>query len=115
MAKKEYVLIPDDVIPVRKDEWVEKGGLIIILHKKWRGNKWYHKLLKKIFPDTIRIRLDDIGSEVWRLMDGKRNVGEIAEALESKFGERVKPVRARLTVFFMKMFKGDMVEFRRSP
>ena len=51
----------------------------------------------------IKIKLDDIGSEIWLLCDGKRTVGEIAELAKEKFQERIEPRYERLGVFFRQL------------
>ena len=43
-----------------------------------------------------RIRLDDVGSYAWLLMDGSTDVRELAELVGAQFGDRVEPVGQRL-------------------
>lgn len=43
-----------------------------------------------------RIRLDEVGSQVWRLLDGSRTVGEVAGLLRRELGERVEPAEERV-------------------
>lgn len=42
------------------------------------------------------LRLDEVGSFAWRLLDGEHTVGEVAEALRERFGEAVEPAEERL-------------------
>jgi hypothetical protein len=43
-----------------------------------------------------RIRLDAIGSFVWRQLDGQQTVAEIAQKLRAEFGDKVEPAEGRL-------------------
>lgn len=47
------------------------------------------------FLSSRRIRLDERSSRVWHLLDGKRSVAEIAEALREEFGDEVEPAEER--------------------
>lgn len=43
-----------------------------------------------------RIRLDDVGSYAWLLMDGSTDVRKLAELVVAQFGDQVEPVGQRL-------------------
>jgi hypothetical protein len=43
--------------------------------------------------------LDEIGSSVWNMFDGKSSLLEIGKKLSSKFGDRVEPLYPRLAQF----------------
>jgi len=43
-----------------------------------------------------RIRLDDVGSYAWLLMDGGTDVRRLVELVREEFGDRVEPVGERL-------------------
>lgn len=57
------------------------------------------------------IRLDDLGSEAWRLLDGRRTVGEVhAELVRRRPGEA--DLAARLGKFLGAMVSHHMVRLR---
>jgi hypothetical protein len=58
-----------------------------------------------------RIRLDDIGSEVWRLLDGTRTVQHIATILRSRFGDRVEPAEERVGHLVRVLHREDLVAY----
>lgn len=61
-------------------------------------NRAAQRLLKK--PRVSYIHLDEIGSFVWPLMDGRKNIIELGAAVEEHFGEKAYPLYERLAEFF---------------
>ena len=47
----------------------------------------------------FNVNLDQYGTAVWRLFDGKLTVREIGEILKTRFGDTVEPLYARLAAF----------------
>ena len=86
-------------------------GTVEILIPRY-GNNAMGRLLKRVLNDRpVRIHLDDIGTSVWHLCDGHRNVHEIGQSLQAKFGERIEPVYDRLETFLKQMNKADLIEW----
>ena len=61
-------------------------------------NRIFQKLFKK--PKISYIHLDEFGSNVFQLIDGKRNIIEIGRLFKEKFGDDVEPLYERLAKFF---------------
>ena len=55
------------------------------------------KLFKK--PRISQIHLDEMGNFIWPLMDGERNLIEIAEPVKAEFGEKAEPLYNRLVQY----------------
>ena len=55
------------------------------------------KLFKK--PRISQIHLDEMGNFIWPLMDGERNLIEIAELVKAEFGEKAEPMYNRLVKY----------------
>lgn len=55
------------------------------------------KLFKK--PRISQIHLDEMGNFIWPLMDGERNLIEIAELVKAEFGEKAEPLYNRLVKY----------------
>ena len=55
------------------------------------------KLFKK--PRISQIHLDEMGNFIWPLMDGERNLIEIAEVVKAEFGEKAEPLYNRLVQY----------------
>jgi hypothetical protein len=68
------------------------------------------RLARRLGLHDYRVHLDDVGSYVWDLLDGRRTVGELAAAVERRFGPRVDPVDERLPRFLQQMRRARMIE-----
>ena len=90
------------MIPVRNPEiaWTtdEAGIVTLEIENKGVANRIAQKLLKK--PKITYIHLDENGSFVWPLIDGKRTVADIAQLVDAHFGDAAKPLYERLVKFF---------------
>lgn len=91
-----------DMIPVRNPEinWTtdESGIVTLEIENKGVANRIAQKLLKK--PKITYIHLDENGSFVWPLIDGRKTVMDIAALVDEHFGEKAKPLYERLVRFF---------------
>ncbi|MBQ2675924.1 MAG: PqqD family protein [Clostridia bacterium] len=61
-------------------------------------NRIAQKLFKK--PKISYIHLDEMGSFVWPVIDGERNIVEIGKLVDEHFGETAHPLYERLAKFF---------------
>ena len=90
-----------ELIPIRvKDQdWKEdEDGLVkIIIHRNGLLEKIVRPFVKS--PKTMTIDLDGLGSCVWKAIDGKKTVGEIAEEVKQQFGEDAEPLYERLATY----------------
>ncbi len=62
----------------------------------------------------IRIKLDQFGSQTWRLIDGKTNVGGIAEQLNREPPEKLEPAEEtpeRVTKFLAMLYQQRYISF----
>ena len=52
-----------------------------------RQDTWRVKLLSRVFyiPKERKITLDEVGSEVWQMCNGRNSVGEMIEDLADKY------------------------------
>ena len=69
------------------------------------------KMVRFIFkkPDMSTISLDELGSYVWRMIDGKNTVYDIARRVESYYGEEAYPIYDRLVVYINHLKKNDLI------
>jgi hypothetical protein len=87
----------------------DEGGNVRLLVPRFRA-RWMQWLQKRLRKPHIRVSLDEIGSVVWGLIDGRRTVVEIGEELERRFGERIRPTNERLGFFFGMLRRNKFVE-----
>lgn len=78
----------------------EPGQVIVVRHNKGI----YNKIAQLIFsrPELSYVRLDDMGSYVWGLIDGQRTVYDIALKVSGRYGQDAEPLYDRL-VQYMKI------------
>jgi superoxide dismutase len=62
----------------------------------------------------IRIRLEEHGTAVWNLIDGKRTVGEITAALAQHFNEE-ENYEYRITNYLSQLQGQGFIKIERSP
>jgi hypothetical protein len=92
-----------------------EGGLLVLLRPKFMTGPFARLLQPRIPKKFFRVQLDDVGSCVWRSIDGARTVGEIAELLFAEFGERVEPRYQRCSRFVHSLHQGAMIAFVEPP
>lgn len=98
--------------PIRRLEWHEEDGRAIVLRPRLGESKIGRKLAHMLgFPD-YRIRLDELGTAVWKWCDGKSTASEIAAKMKGQFGSKVDPAEERLQTFILQMSRARMIEVR---
>ena len=99
--------------PVRLLEWdEEKNGIITVRKPKFHSD-WAMKLFSPILKGKeFKIKLDELGSVVWKNCDGKKTVNEIGQLLGEHFGPDIEPIYERLNKFLMQLYRGKFIEIR---
>ena len=98
-----------NVYPVRNCNHELNNGFVTILFIKKKLNLIERIFFKKISSKPYKIDLDEIGSFVWNLCDGKKTVEEITEISKRNFGERIEPAEERVEKFIRQMNKNKLV------
>lgn len=78
---------------------VDKDNIVNILQKQDHKVQKFFRKLKFRIPEYKRISLDEFGSWIFLQIDGKKNVQDIGESLEAKYGDKVHPLYERLLLF----------------
>lgn len=101
-----------DVVPVHNDSILshKEGGCCVLSLPRFK-NKWMQKHLipRKISP-YVRVTLEEHGSAVWELIDGKKNVSEIIDAMEEYFRNE-ESYEARVTAFLTQLNRDGLIKF----
>lgn len=92
-------------------DWYEEEDRVVLhIH---RAQTWKTRLLGVFFPlpEDRRVALDAIGTDVWRMLDGKATLGQIARAVANKY--KLSPREAELSVqqFFKELGRRGYVGF----
>lgn len=109
--KEKYNLL--DIIPYKAGhiitEW--EGELAIIAFPRFK-TKWAAKyLLPKRMSPLIRVRLEEHGTAVWTLIDGKRTVRDIINLMAEHFGG-AENYQSRVTTYLAQLQKDGFVKYR---
>ena len=103
-----------DAIPVRCDhiltEW--EGDYAVISYPRFKY-EWMRRLLlpKSMSPD-IHVRLEEHGTAVWELIDGKSTVREIIEKLADHFHHEAG-YESRITIYLSQMQKDGFIKLMK--
>ena len=104
MKKKENVIDKNylEFIPERNSllAWKTDNKGIVTLDVENTG--FFNRLAQKCFnrPKYTHVHLDKLGSFVWPLIDGKKNIIELGKEVDAHFGEEAAPLYERLAKFF---------------
>ena len=116
MKKKKEVISSNylEKIPMRKEgiDWDKREEGKVTLHIKNTGlmNKIAQKLFKK--PEVSHIYLDEIGSFVWPILDGNKDIIALGELVKAEFGEKAEPLYERLAKYFQILDSYSFVEWK---
>lgn len=101
-----------DVIPFREERiMAEKDGNLCVLALPRFKNAWIRKhLIPKNISPYIRVTLEEHGSAVWKLIDGKRTVREIILESGEHFGYE-ENYDVRVTNFIIQLRKDKLIRY----
>ena len=89
-------------IPVKPQHigWtLDENGLVTLdIENKGVFNRIAQKLFKK--PKVSHIHLDEMGSFVWPLIDGEKDILSLGKLVKDKFGDKAAPLYERLAKYF---------------
>jgi len=95
----------------RLAEWVDREGVIVVECPKPSDRN-----LKSIgawfswWTGPHRIRLDTIGSSMWRRFDGECSLQDIAVSLRKELGGEAENIEDRIDLFVSTLYRRGMVE-----
>ena len=116
MKKKKEIISSNylEKVPVRPARimWSadEEGIVTLDIENTGLFNRIAQKLLHK--PKVSHIHLDETGSFVWPLIDGEKNIIELAKYVEEHFGEKANPLYERLAKYFQILDSYGFVEWK---
>ncbi|NCQ18448.1 MAG: PqqD family protein [Ignavibacteria bacterium CG_4_8_14_3_um_filter_37_9] len=101
-----------EVRPIRNySESIDEKEMVTVLIPKFKNRFAVRFFLPYMKYSFFKLKLDEFGSAAWLLIDGRRSVGEIANELVKKFGERIHPSEERLTRFFTGIYEQRLITF----
>lgn len=91
-----------DLVPEHNPsmKWHEDRNGRIVLEVENTGA--INRIAQEIFhkPRYTKVHLDEMGTFIWPLIDGKRTVADIADMVKEHFGEKAEPLYPRIVKYF---------------
>jgi len=116
MKKKKEIISKNylEKIPVRPTNisWNtdEKGIVTLDIENTGVMNRIAQKLFRK--PRISHIHLDEMGSFIWPLLDGEKNIITLGESVKEQFGEKANPLYERLAKYFQILDSYHFIEWK---
>ena len=88
----------------------EEGAVTLEIENKGAFNRIAQKLFKK--PKISYIHLEEIGSFVWPLIDGKKDIFQIGKEVKQHFGKKAEPLYPRLVQYFETLETYKFIAFK---
>ena len=105
-------LLMNEVIPRPLVNFeIAEEGLAVLLKPKIKNPFLAKHLLPRMKHPNFKIKLDENGTAVWKLIDGKRTALEIAESVEKELGDKIHPTYERLGRFLRMLKNGHFISF----
>ena len=86
-----------ELAPVRVARWRQVEDRVVVERPKPRAR--FPRILLEWLLHLMAVkslRLDEVGSFAWQLLDGEHTVGQVAVAVRERFGDAVEPAEERL-------------------
>lgn len=76
----------------------ENNMVTLEMENKGVVNRIAQVIIRK--PKISYIHLEEFGSFIWPLIDGKKTIYDIAQEVEEHFGEKAHPLYERISTYF---------------
>lgn len=103
-----------DLVPIRRHHHQsEENGLITLIvpkfEKKWTRNFFISGHRR----DHHKIKLDELGSETWKTIDGEKTVKEISDSIRSQHEEELDDLDNRVSQFISLLYEQRYITFQQ--
>ena len=99
-----------ELMPAQRTPWeTAENGNVVVLVPRFRNEFLVRWLMPRLRSPHMRVKLDALGSFVWKQCDGKTTVAAIAERMEAAFGGSTESVLDRIRTFLLTLEKSDLV------
>ena len=101
-------------IPFKNEKlgWSTGEDGLVTLEIKNTG--FFNRVAQKFFkkPPVSYVHLDEMGSFVWLITDGEKNLIAIGEEVKKHFGEKAEPLYERLAKYFQILESYNFIYFK---
>lgn len=91
----------------------QEGELSVIAFPRFRSKFMQRHFVLRSKSPMIRIRLEKHGTAVWSLIDGKRSVKDIADALAEHF-ENEENYEYRVSIYISQLKRQGFIELKEA-
>ena len=88
----------------------EEGSVTLDIENTGFFNRVAQKLFKK--PKVSHVHLDKLGSFVWPLIDGEKDIVTLGVLVKERFGQEAEPLYERLAKYFQILESYSFVEWK---
>ena len=104
------------LVPEKACGWTpgDEPGRVVVLLPRYRSGilgRFLQPRLKES-KKYLRVPLEDRGSSLWGLMDGKLTVGELAKAFGRDFPGETDQIPERVATYLYQMADNHLIRFR---
>lgn len=89
----------------------EDGLITLDIENTGILNRLCQRFLHK--PKYTHIHLDRVGSFVWPLIDGKKNIIELGKTVRQEFGQEAEPLYERLAKYFQVLESYHFIQLKK--
>lgn len=103
-----------EFIPLRNEKigWkLDDEKVTLIFHRYSLFERIMHKIFKK--AEFVKVELEEIGSKIWLLCDGKNTIYDISQQLEKQFGNKIEPTIPRLINYINTLKNNSYIYFKK--
>jgi hypothetical protein len=99
-----------DMIPQRQVEWEENRDSHLISLLKPRFNLSF--IQKRLKNPYYKINLDQLGSAIWKNIDGRKNVYTIANSIQNQSNEPLAHLYERVAAFIKSLVRNRLIRLK---
>lgn len=101
-------------VPNKKhNDWeIEKGRVKLIFYHDKTVEKFIRGLARK--PRITDVTLDEIGSSIWKFINGENSVYDIGQKLQETYGDACDQIYERLIRYMSYLNKKGWIYFEKS-
>ncbi len=92
---------------------ISDEGLASIQVPRFRA-RWMGWLQRRLRKPHVQLLLDELGTAVWLACDGERNMAQIANELEARFGTEQEVLAERLGLVIQHLDRGGLISCESS-
>ena len=99
-----------ELTPEQRVGWeTAENGNVVVLIPKFQHELLVKWVLPRLKYPHVRVKLDKLGSFVWKQCDGRTTVAEMADRMRAEFLESAESAEDRIRTFLLMLEKSELV------